>query len=139
MRAQLVFFILAATDGHAKNFSIFLTETGFRLTPIYDVMSVFPSIHKKQLARQRAKLAMSVGDSNHYKIDEIVRRHFDQTAKASGFPKRELDLIIEDLIERVLKLEQLIKPPKGYPSWIFESILSGAKKQLQKLIQGAAR
>lgn len=33
MRAQIVFWLLAAIDGHAKNFSIFLTPGGFRLTP----------------------------------------------------------------------------------------------------------
>ncbi|PWU12797.1 MAG: toxin HipA [Bdellovibrio sp.] len=135
MRAQIAFFLLAATDGHAKNFSIFLTETGFRLTPIYDVMSVFPAIQKRQLSKQKAKLAMSVGDSNHFKITEILGRHFAQTANACGFPKKELDSIIEDLGVRVQKLESLIKPPKGYPSWILESIFSGAKEQMKRLSQ----
>lgn len=137
MRAQIVFFLLAATDGHAKNFSLFLTETGFRLTPIYDVMSVFPAIQKKQLPRQKAKLAMAVGDSSHYKINEIVRRHFEQLAKSSGFPKRELDLIIDDLVERVPKIKTEIDVPKGYPDWIFESIVEGAKKQVEKLQAGS--
>ncbi len=135
MRAQLAFFLLAATDGHAKNFSIFLTASGFRMTPLYDVMSVFPAIHKKQIPLQKAKLAMSVGDSNHYKIHEITRRSFEQTAKASGFSKKELDPIIEDLGERVPLLESLVRLPKGYPQWIFESILSGVRKQMKKLAQ----
>lgn len=133
MRAQLVFFILAATDGHAKNFSIFLSETGFRLTPIYDVMSVFPAVQKKELPRQKAKLAMSIGDSNHFKLMEIAARHFEQTAKACGFPKKELQWLIEDLRERVSKLETTIRPPKGFPAWIFESIVRGAIKQTEKL------
>jgi len=134
MRAQLVFFLLAATDGHAKNFSIFLSKTGFRLTPIYDVMSVFPAIRKKELPKQKAKLAMAVGDSHHYKLIEITRRHFDQTAKACGFPKKELDRLIEDLKERVPKIETAVKPPEGYPIWIFESIVQGAMKQAEKLV-----
>ena len=40
MRAQLLFWMLAAIDGHAKNFSIrILPQNHFRLTPLYDVMS----------------------------------------------------------------------------------------------------
>ena len=40
---QLAFWLMAATDGHAKNFSIFLGPGGvFRLTPLYDVLSMWP-------------------------------------------------------------------------------------------------
>lgn len=133
MRSQIAFFLLAAPDGHAKNFSIFLTQTGFRLTPIYDVMSLFPAIQKKQLAQQKAKLSMALGDANHYKITEIFRRHFEQTAKSCGFPKRELAAVIDEIRERVPKLDRLISPPKGFPDWILDSILNGTKKQLEKL------
>jgi serine/threonine-protein kinase HipA len=40
MRQNLLFWLLAAIDGHAKNFSIYLLSGGsFQLTPAYDVMS----------------------------------------------------------------------------------------------------
>ena len=40
-----MFWLLGATDGHAKNFSIFLLPGGrFRLTPLYDVMSAQPNV-----------------------------------------------------------------------------------------------
>ena len=43
MKAQLVFWMLAAIDGHAKNFSIFHLAGGlYQLTPFYDVISVHP-------------------------------------------------------------------------------------------------
>ena len=43
MRANIVFWLLGATDGHAKNFSIFLgSDGGFRMTPLYDVLSAQP-------------------------------------------------------------------------------------------------
>jgi hypothetical protein len=39
---------LCATDGHAKNFSIFLEPEGrFRLTPRYDVLSALPVLGTK--------------------------------------------------------------------------------------------
>ena len=45
LRSQLAFWLLAATDGHAKNFSLFHQRGGgFRLTPLYDVLSAWPII-----------------------------------------------------------------------------------------------
>ncbi|VDR27347.1 Serine/threonine-protein kinase HipA [Raoultella terrigena] len=36
-------WLIGATDGHAKNFSIFLQPGGsYRLTPFYDIISAFP-------------------------------------------------------------------------------------------------
>jgi serine/threonine-protein kinase HipA len=42
MKTQIVFWLLSAIDGHAKNFSVFLTPGGYKLTPLYDVMSAAP-------------------------------------------------------------------------------------------------
>ncbi len=81
LKAQIVFWLIAATDGHAKNFSIFLGPQGrFHLTPLYDVLSAQPSLDARQIERKQMKLAMSVGLSRHYRIEEIRGRHFVQTA-----------------------------------------------------------
>ena len=45
--SQLMFWFLAATDGHAKNFSIFLRRKGYGMTPLYDLLSAWPVIGKK--------------------------------------------------------------------------------------------
>ena len=43
--AQLLFWLLAAIDGHAKNFSLFVLQGGrYRMTPLYDVLSAWPLI-----------------------------------------------------------------------------------------------
>jgi serine/threonine-protein kinase HipA len=43
-KAQIIFWMLGATDGHAKNFSIRLAPGGrFRLTPLYGIISTQPS------------------------------------------------------------------------------------------------
>jgi serine/threonine-protein kinase HipA len=40
---QLAFVLMAATDGHAKNFSIYLDRgDAYRMTPLYDVLSMWP-------------------------------------------------------------------------------------------------
>jgi len=80
LRACVVFWLIGATDGHAKNFSIFLGPGGrFRMTPLYDVLTAQPSLDARQIPRKKFKLAMSVGKNRHYSVNEIVPRHFMQT------------------------------------------------------------
>ncbi len=131
MRSQLIFFLLAATDGHAKNFSLFLTKNGFRLTPFYDVMSAFPAATKRQIQIQKATLAMSV--AKRYKLKEIVRRHYVAAAKEAGFSQRELNEIIDELKESVPTLADQIDMPKGFPDEIFTQVFGGLEKQLRRL------
>ncbi|TDQ28019.1 type II toxin-antitoxin system HipA family toxin [Phyllobacterium brassicacearum] len=62
MHANIIFWMLGATDGHAKNFSIYLSPGGrFRMTPLYDVMTAQPSLDANRVPRNKFKLAMSVG------------------------------------------------------------------------------
>ncbi|PWU32249.1 HipA domain-containing protein, partial [Enterobacter hormaechei] len=67
---QIVFWMLAATDGHAKNFSISIGPQGlYHLTPVYDGLSAGPVIGhgNNQISWQKFKLAMAVrGSSNYY-------------------------------------------------------------------------
>lgn len=76
----MVFDLLFATDGHAKNFSISLNQNGFKMTPYYDVMSGYFLHAREKRGIQKLKLAMSVGNSNHYNFDKIVKRHYQETA-----------------------------------------------------------
>ena len=88
VKAQILFWMLAATDGHAKNFSIFHERGGtYRLTPFYDVLSAWPIIGRgpNLLSRHKARLAMAVRGRNvHWKLGEILPRHWDALAKAAG-------------------------------------------------------
>src|SRR3546814_2551796 len=66
LKAQILFWLTGATDGHAKNFSIFLRPGGsYSLTPLYDILSAQPSLDAGQIERKQMKLAMSVGSKNH--------------------------------------------------------------------------
>lgn len=58
MRTQVLFWILGATDGHAKNFSIFIDKGDqYRLTPLYDILSAFPAVNKNGLHEKDLKRA----------------------------------------------------------------------------------
>ena len=98
LRACIIFWLLGATDGHAKNFSIFLTPGGrFSMTPLYDVLTAQPSLDARQIRRKQFKLAMSVGASRHYAVDEIMPRHFEETAALAGIGSSVVISIIKDL------------------------------------------
>jgi serine/threonine-protein kinase HipA len=94
-RAQIFNYLIGASDGHAKNFSLQLGRRGrFRLAPLYDILSVAPVVHAGRLQRKRYRLAMSI--DGHYGIDEIVPRHFEAEGRPSGLPRgRALDLLAE--------------------------------------------
>ena len=82
VKGQLLFWLMAATDAHAKNFSLF-HETGgtYRMTPFYDVLSAWPIIGHgpNQLAYQKAELAMAVRSKNaHWKLKDIQPRHWQR-------------------------------------------------------------
>lgn len=86
IKTQVLFLLLSAPDGHAKNFSVHLQAgDNFSLTPVYDVLSTYP-IDNKQL-KHRAKLAMGwMGTTKgyRYKIQDIQLRHILFTAKKLG-------------------------------------------------------
>ena len=51
-QSQICFWLLAAIDGHAKNFSIFLRpREQFALTPLYDILSAHPLMEKRGVER----------------------------------------------------------------------------------------
>ena len=133
VRAQLVFWLLGATDGHAKNFSLFIHPGGgFRLTPLYDVMSAQPTLDANQIPRKKMRLAMSVGDNRHYLIDTIMPRHFVESAENAGVPGtvvreqlKELADLAPGAIESVAK-----SLPSGFPRDISSSIARGVEQRL---------
>ncbi len=141
MKSQVLFWLLAATDGHAKNFSVFIEPEGrFRLTPFYDILSVYPVFGGRGLNRRDAKLAMGLASSKgkKYSIEQIFPRHFFQTAKTVGFERSAMEEIltelansVDDVIERVT--QQL---PADFPDTISSTILEGLKTRSARLIKG---
>ena len=102
MKSQVVFWLLAAIDGHAKNFSIFLQANGFRLTPFYDVMSAYPYFGQGNIQRQKIKMAMKVHSKNtHYRWNRISAHHWLNHATHLRYPKAEIEQILQELCETV--------------------------------------
>ncbi|EKS34835.1 type II toxin-antitoxin system HipA family toxin [Afipia broomeae] len=135
-KAQILFWLIGATDGHAKNFSIFLGPGGrYRLTPLYDILTAQPSLDSGQIQRKQMKLAMSVGNKRHYRIDEIVGRHFVQTGEAADLPKSVMRNCVETMIagaaEALDRVENEL--PKGFPGAIHQSVKAAVIQRLETL------
>ncbi|MDD3371080.1 MAG: type II toxin-antitoxin system HipA family toxin [Alphaproteobacteria bacterium] len=134
LQAQVAFWLLGATDGHAKNFSIFLGKGGrFHLTPLYDVMSAQPDLDAKQLSKNKMKMAMAVGANRHYVVDTVCLRHFIETAELSGMPAKVVTEFLEEIRAKVAPaLEKTLSNlPGGFPAKIAQSIAKGVKKRVQ--------
>jgi serine/threonine-protein kinase HipA len=130
MRACILFWMLGATDGHAKNFSITLGPGGrFHMTPLYDVLTAQPSLDAGQIQQKKFKLAMSVGKNRHYPVDTIMRRHFLQTAELAGVGSPLMRSIFEDLAANSEKQTDAVIAglPKGFPDQPVTSVRAAIK------------
>jgi serine/threonine-protein kinase HipA len=140
LKAQIVFWLLGATDGHAKNFSIFLLPGGrFRLTPLYDVMSAQPNVDMGQIRHNKMKLAIAVGDKRHYVIDSIMPRHFLQTAAKYGVPAAPVREIIDEIANDADRaIDVALKDlPSGFPEPMTSSIIEGLRRRLRLFADAA--
>lgn len=139
--AQLAFWLLAATDGHAKNFSVFLERgTTYRMTPLYDVLSAWPIIGKgsNRLAQQDVKLAMALhAKSAHYKLNDIRVRHWKHLAQTSG-----VDGMWEQMLAMVHRIDMAFSVVKGqlptnFPASVWDCIRTGTQKHAAQFLREA--
>jgi serine/threonine-protein kinase HipA len=136
-RACVVYFLLAAIDGHAKNFSVFLLPGGrCNLAPLYDVVSAFPVAAAGQIQTQKLKMAMAVvGSNRHYRWQEIHRRHWIETAKKCRFPESEAIAVLDDCVsstERIVD-EVANSLPEGFPERVAKPILDGLADSMRRI------
>ncbi|MBT9385169.1 type II toxin-antitoxin system HipA family toxin [Pseudooceanicola sp. CBS1P-1] len=134
LRAQLLFWLLGATDGHAKNFSLALRPGGgFRMTPLYDVLSAQKAMQDGQIRQNRLRLAMAV--AGHYRINEVVPRHYLEVARASGHGVALMQSLLEEVAARVepalsATLEAL---PADFPAPLAEVTAEGVRARAAAL------
>ena len=135
-KAQVIFWLLGATDGHAKNFSVRLAPgSRYRLTPIYDVVSAQPSVDAKQIRFNKMKMAMAIGRNRHYVVHTIAGRHFVETGDQCGLPTT----LVRDVLDEIRDtgkdtIDAVIAGlPDTFPASIAESISAGAKRRIDLL------
>ncbi|MBT8152781.1 type II toxin-antitoxin system HipA family toxin [Epibacterium ulvae] len=135
-KTNVLFWLLGATDGHGKNFSVSLLPGGrFRMTPLYDVLTVQPTVDARQIERKYFKLAMNFGNSNHYKLANIVGRHIVETGVQSGLSRAVVQGLFEELQETSHAIVEATfnQLPEGFPEALLASIDGALKARLHLL------
>jgi serine/threonine-protein kinase HipA len=137
---QLAFWLMAATDGHAKNYSIFLQPgDSYVMTPLYDILSMWPyfGAGRNQFSNRRAGLAMAMRSKNaHYALHTIQARHWHELAMKNGGPA---------VWEAMLGLVDQVKPalaavekrlPKNFQAGLWAAISNGMKGEADRFRAG---
>jgi serine/threonine-protein kinase HipA len=141
--AQLAFWLLAATDGHAKNFAVFLRRDGYTMTPLYDVLSAWPIIGHgpRLLPLRKATLAMALRGTRATRrhLEEISVRHWQGLALRSGLSDG-----FEDMVALVERSESALaslgeRLPDGFPEHVWKSIAQGVRSQRRRFLDALAR
>ncbi len=126
-QAQVLFWMLCATDGHAKNFSLHQRPGGrYQLTPLYDVLSAWPVLGEEpgKLSPFEARMAMAVRSKNaHWKMRDILRRHWLALGARHGIVTddgREVAFILDDLTARTPQVIAAVrtKLPVDFPEQV---------------------
>jgi serine/threonine-protein kinase HipA len=141
-KAQLLFWMLCATDGHAKNFSLFLRPGGrYQLTPLYDVLSAYPVLGEGpgKMSPFKAKMAMAVRSKNaHWKMQDILRRHWVALGARHGVLDeggRWVEHLIDAIAARTPEVIAIVRSqlPTGFPAPLAEAVFDGMQAAAKRL------
>ena len=127
LRRQILYWMLGACDGHAKNFSLFLEAHGrFHLAPCYDVVSHYPT---------PGMMAMAVG--GEYEWDRIELKHWLATARQCRL-QNQLPGIIRQLVEKAPEAIEMVRAqlPPDFPA---EPTLSRLQEAAHRLSHSSNR
>ncbi|MDR3409635.1 MAG: type II toxin-antitoxin system HipA family toxin [Formivibrio sp.] len=139
-RTQVLFYLLVATDGHAKNFSISIDRGGeYALTPLYDVLSLSPIVGNGagQVEYNRAKLAMAIKSKNqHYAFRELQYRHYEVLMENMNIANLKpgtsvLDEMLDQVDDVISLVEALV--PDGFNEDTANRIFTGMRMQRDRL------
>lgn len=137
MQSVFIFWLLGAIDGHAKNFSIFLKQGGrFELTPLYDVISAYPLVTRRQVEIRKMRMAMALHGKNiHYAWDEIMPRHWLDESQRVNFPGSAMQEIISTTVAAIDTVIDHVSGhlPRGFPDVVATTIFAGLRKAGKKI------
>lgn len=137
---QLTFWLMAATDGHAKNYSLFLQPgDAYITTPLYDVLSIFPYVGPgpNQFNWRQAELALALRSKNaHYRLYDIQTRHWHGLAMQYGGPAVWQQMLshVEHVGPALAAVEETL--PTDFPQRTWRLISQGMREQVARFRSG---
>jgi serine/threonine-protein kinase HipA len=101
-RRILVCFLTGNTDAHLKNFAMFHTPDGLRLTPAYDLVAaaLYPEFHS---------LALALGNAANFKIEKLKPKHLIALGEAYGLATPLLSETFKTLDQRRSAAERAVR------------------------------
>jgi serine/threonine-protein kinase HipA len=99
------------------------------------VVSVQPSLESGQIQPKNMRLAMSVGARRHYKVHEVLGRHFVQSGQEAGPPAGLVHDALEEMASRAREAVEMVEAelPTGFPEGIHESVTRGMLDRIRRL------
>lgn len=141
--AQLMFWVLGNTDGHGKNFSLFLYPNNQRyaLTPLYDVISLWPIVGNAPSQMQAKSMSLAIAlrtPKAKRKLQDIDGADWAAVARLSGVPglqTRMLTLLgaLPAALGRVAA-----QAPPGFPQRLWDTIVPRVLAQAVVAAEGLA-
>src|SRR5690606_18477359 len=141
-QSQILFWMLWAPDGHAKNFSVFLRPGGgYELTPLYDILSSLPFLGEGtgRLSPFKVKMAMAVRSKNaHYLMRTIGRRHWLTVGERYGVVAsdgRGAQAVVDEIVTGTRMVVRRARDgvPKPLTQALANSILQGLLASADRL------
>ena len=131
-------WLIAGTDGHAKNYSLLLAGDRVRLAPLYDIASALPyGPHERKL-----RLAMSIGGD--YRVSPVHNR-WPAAAKELGLEAtyvvdrvRELAMVLPDAFADAANAPDVVDLGRPLPARLVDLVTDRAHRCLVALRTGVA-
>lgn len=92
-RRVLACLLTGNTDAHLKNFAMFHTAEGLRLTPSYDLVA---AAHYRQFDT----VALALAGAENRRLSELQPKHVAALGQGWALPPRAIALAVEDLSKR---------------------------------------
>ena len=80
-------------------------------------------------------MAMSVGDNNHYRMDDIQGRHFIQTARRAGLPDYIAEEALQDIAANAQSAFSQVEEslPPCFPEDIHNTVIQAMITRLRRI------
>ena len=98
--------------------------------------TVQPTVDKKQIRRSDFRLAMRLGKSNHYKVNEIQAPHIVETGLEGGLSRSSILSILEEVGGNADRLVHDVfnSLPDDFPAHLPDSISNAVKRRVARLL-----
>lgn len=100
-RRVLACFLTGNTDAHLKNFAMFHTQDGLRLTPAYDLVA--DALHPEY-----RQLALAIGSAANLSLENLRPNHLVALSKSYGLDESVLTEAIQNLDQRRKAAEKTV-------------------------------